>query len=260
MTTCHKYSNILIVAKCHNYYFCGMDIRNFVEEGGKNYLPNLSIDHVIMGYEEEKLKCLLLRFGDKWALPGGFVQRSETVEQATLRILRERTGLEKPFLRFLSVFGNEDRKFTEQWKEITKAFGIPWKDTYWINDRFVTLANYSLVNSNAITPEAGWGIDEIAWIDFDHLPAMWMDHTSIASFARNQLKADIQKETIAYHLLPSEFTMPQLHQLHQVILKEKIDRSRFQKKMLSTELFERLPHLQKETPGRNPYLYRWKNN
>jgi hypothetical protein len=49
--------------------------------------------------------------------------------------------------------------------------------------------------------------------------------------------------------------MPELHQLHQTILGEKIDRSRFQKKMLSTGLFERLPKRKKESPGRNPYQY-----
>jgi hypothetical protein len=49
--------------------------------------------------------------------------------------------------------------------------------------------------------------------------------------------------------------MPELHQLHQAILEEKLDRSRFQKKMLATGMFERLPKLQKDSPGSNPYLY-----
>ena len=47
-------------------------------------------------------------------------------------------------------------------------------------------------------------------------------------------------------------------QLHQAILEEPLDRSRFQKKMLATGLFERLPKRQKDSPGRNPYQYRVK--
>ncbi|UZR97391.1 NUDIX hydrolase [Chondrinema litorale] len=107
-------------------------------------------------------------------------------------------------------------------------------------------------------PVAGEYHDEIAWFDFADLPEMWMDHKSIAMEARNRLKDDIKREHIVYNLLPKQFTMPDLHQLHQDILEQEVERSRFQKKMLGTGIFERLPKLQKETPGRNPYLYRIK--
>ncbi|HBT09399.1 MAG TPA: NUDIX hydrolase, partial [Leeuwenhoekiella sp.] len=69
------------------------------------------------------------------------------------------------------------------------------------------------------------------------------------------LKEEVGLEHLSYNLLPEKFTMPQLHQLHQHILEENIDRSRFQKKMLASGLFKRLPKLKKDTPGRNPYLY-----
>ena len=93
---------------------------------------------------------------------------------------------------------------------------------------------------------------------FAVLPKMWMDHKSIVNTARQRLKEDIPHEQMTYNLLPKKFTMPELHQLHQVILEKKIDRSRFQKKMLATGMFERLPKLEKSTPGRNPYQYRVK--
>ena len=70
------------------------------------------------------------------------------------------------------------------------------------------------------------------------------------------MKADIKGGHTCHQLLSEKFTMPELHQLHQYILDEELDRSRFQKKMLSIEKFERLPKLQKGTPGRNPFLYR----
>ena len=76
--------------------------------------------------------------------------------------------------------------------------------------------------------------------------------------ARLSLREDIRHEQITFNLLPDTFTMPELHQLHQTILQEPLDRSRFQKKMLATGLFERLPQRQKDSPGRNPYQYRVK--
>lgn len=235
-----------------------MDIQEFLTKGNNYFLPNLSIDHVIIGYKDDRLKCLLLQVGEKWLLPGGFVEKNESVDHAAIRILKERTSLVDPYLKFLAVFGHKDRQFTDQWKQFLEKTGIPWSDDYWVNARFVTLAYYSLVNINEVDPEAGPGHEAVSWFSFDQLPDMWMDHQSIVMHARNQLKDDIKHEQISYNLLPTEFTMPELLQLHQIILEENLDRSRFQKKMLSTGIFERLPERYKETPGRNPFQYRVK--
>jgi len=228
------------------------------ERGATHFLPNLSVDIVIIGYQEGVLKGLLLKIGDKWLLPGGYIGRKESVDEAASRILRERTGLEAPHLKFLSVFGDKDRRFREQWKAFAARAGLPWKEEYWVNDRFVTLAYYSLVHIEEIRPQAGEFDEAIGWFPLDALPAMWMDHQAIVLGARNRLKQDIRHEQVTFNLLPDTFTMPELHQLHQAILEEPLDRSRFQKKMLATGLFERLPKRQKESPGRNPYQYRVK--
>ncbi|MEQ8474060.1 MAG: NUDIX domain-containing protein [Marinoscillum sp.] len=235
-----------------------MNIKEFLSAGGQQFLPNLSIDHVIIGYKNDQLKCLLLQIGEKWLLPGGFVKKDESVDQAAIRILKERTNLENPHLKFLSVFGDRDRQFANHWKQLLKKFEIPWRKDYWMNDRFVTLAFYSLVNIDEVDPQAGSGHDAVSWFSFDQLPDIWMDHQSIMMKARNRLKEDIKQEQITYNLLPNQFTMPELHKLYQIVLEEELDRSRFQKKMLSSGKFERLPKKIKESPGRNPYQYRLK--
>ncbi|WP_168731216.1 NUDIX hydrolase [Robertkochia marina] len=237
-----------------------MDIRSFFEYGHEEYLPHLSSDVVVIGYAEEKLKCLLLRIGARWLLPGGFIKLDESVEEAASRILTERTGLNDPHLKFLSVFGKSERNFAEEWKEHLEKFGVSWKQDLWINKRFVSLAYYSLVNIPDTHPVTGPLDEAFGWFDLDELPPMWMDHRDIALMARHKLRSDIRKDLVTHHLLPRHFTMPQLHQLHQVILNKDLDRSRFQKQMLATGFFERLPKLQKETRGRNPYQYRIKEN
>lgn len=235
-----------------------MEIKEILEHGGDHFLPNLSLDHIIIGYQEGALKCLLLRIGDKWALPGGYVGIEESVEDAAQRTLMFRTGLKNPHLKFLAVFGDKDRQFDQEFKQYFIDKGLPWRDDYWINNRFVTLAFYSLVDIENTHPVPG-DFDEAAeWFNFDELPAMWLDHKSIVKTARQRLKEDIKLEQVTYNLLPEDFTMPQLHQLHQTILGETLDRSRFQKKMIATGIFERLPQLKKESPGRNPYQYRLK--
>lgn len=236
-----------------------METKEFLEHGAHYFLPNLSIDLVIIGYQDNRLKCLLLKFGDKWLLPGGYIKVDESVDSAATRILMERTCLEQPHLKFMSVFGNKERKFTDEFKQFFKKNNLPWQDDYWINNRFVSLAFYSLVDIDNTHPEpSGNFMEAVKWFRFDDLPEMWLDHECIAKTARDRLKADIKYEQVTYKLLPRDFTMPQLHQLYQTILEEKLDRSRFQKKMLATGMFERLPQLKKESPGRNPYQYRLK--
>lgn len=233
-------------------------MQDIIEKGDQYFLPNLSIDLVIIGYEEGQVKCLLLQIGDQWVLPGGYIGLKESVDAAAKRILKSRTNLDEPHLKFLSVFGDKDRKFEQEFKAFFEKRGIPWKENAWIFNRFVTLAFYSLIDIETADPVPGEFDDHIQWHAIKDLPEMGLDHASIIDAAYEKLKQDIRSEPITYNLLPDSFTMPQLHELHQEIIGEKLDRSRFQKKMLSSGLFERLPLLKKETPGRKPYQYRVK--
>jgi ADP-ribose pyrophosphatase YjhB (NUDIX family) len=235
-----------------------MELENILEYGAEHFLPNLSIDLVIIGYKDGKLKCLLLNVANKWVLPGGHIKVEESVDKSVQRILKERTALEKPHFKFLSVFGEANRNFSDEFKSYFEQKGLPWKKDLWLAQRFVTLAYYSLVNMDQLDPKPGEFDQAVDWFNFDHLPDIGLDHESIILKARNRIKEDILREQLTYNLLPSEFTMPQLHRLHETILSEKLDRSRFQKKMLATGQFERLPKIKKDSPGSNPYQYRLK--
>jgi len=236
-----------------------MDLQKFLDESAGKYLPNLSVDLVVIGYQGDRLKCLLLRIGEVWVLPGGHILMEESVEVAADRILKERTGLEKPHLKFLSVFGEPDRSFGDEFRQYFEERGLIWRKDHWMNSRFVSLGYYSLVNMDETHPVPGVFDEEVRWFDMEKLPQMGLDHATIVQTARNRLKDDIRREQLTYNLLPSPFTMPELHRLHQVILEEELDRSRFQKQMLATDRFERLPQLKKESRGRSPYRYRVKD-
>ena len=237
-----------------------MDFQEILEQGNNSFLPNLSIDMVIIGYKGNVLKCLLLKIGKKWLLPGGYIRLDQSIDEAAQNILKQRTGLENSYLKFLAVFGDKNRQFKNVLKEFFEKTEMEWREDYWFNNRFVSLAYYSLVNIDKTHPSVNHFDEAFAWFDFDELPEMWMDHKSIVNTARERLKEDIRQEQMTYNLLPKEFTMPELYKLHQVILEENIERSRFQKKMLATGMFERLPELQKSTPGRNPYQYQVKTD
>jgi len=237
-----------------------MHVLDFLKDGDKYFLPHMSIDIVIIGYEHHRLKCLLLQIGENWLLPGGYVGREESVDTAAQRILKERAGLEGHHLEFLSVFGDKDRSFGDQFREFSNRMGIPWKENYWVNSRFVSLVYYALIDIQKATPQGGPYVESFAWFDFDELPEMGLDHKQIATEARMKLKADPRIGQISHHLLSGPFTMPELHRLHETILDENLDRSRFYKKMLATGLFEQLPKKLIKSPGRNPYQYKVKTH
>jgi 8-oxo-dGTP diphosphatase len=75
----------------------------------KKDAPRITVDAIIdMG---AGMIVLLERANDPqgWALPGGFVEYGETVEQALLREVKEETGLEVEILRQFHTYSAPDR-------------------------------------------------------------------------------------------------------------------------------------------------------
>ncbi|MEL6866294.1 MAG: NUDIX domain-containing protein [Bacteroidota bacterium] len=235
-----------------------MDIQAYINQGADHYLPHLSIDIVIIGFKEGKLKVLLLELNGLWGLPGGHIGKMESTTEAALRILKDRTGLTGQYLKPFQVFGDKDRTFALEIKRLIESMGYEWEESLWLNKRFVSIAYYAFVDIDQVQPTAGILASACAWHDWDDLPQMALDHEDIIIGLQKRLKEDINLNLIAFNLLPTQFTMPQLHQVHEAILDKKLERSRFQKKMLSLGIFERLPKLNTDAPGRKPYLYQRK--
>ena len=73
--------------------------------------PLLAVD-VIIRCEEEIGKIVLIErrnFPFGWALPGGFVDYGESVENAAIREAKEETGLDVEIVKLLGVYSDPDR-------------------------------------------------------------------------------------------------------------------------------------------------------
>lgn len=73
--------------------------------------PKLMVDVVVLS---EDGRVLLIRRGSepfegRWALPGGFVEIGETVEEAAAREAEEETGLRVEMLRLVGVYSDPNR-------------------------------------------------------------------------------------------------------------------------------------------------------
>ncbi|RLF60873.1 MAG: ADP-ribose pyrophosphatase [Thermoplasmata archaeon] len=72
--------------------------------------PKLTVDGII---REDKKVLLIKRkkepFRNMWALPGGFVEYGERVEDAVKREVKEETGLDVKIKRLFGVYSDPDR-------------------------------------------------------------------------------------------------------------------------------------------------------
>ena len=236
------------------------ELKRLIEQGGSLFLPHLSVDVVIFGYEAGELKVLLLEMSDdRWMLPGGYIYKEESVDAAAKRLLLERTGLEQMHLKQFYAFGRPERSFSSEIKKLFADFSLPWRDDLWINNRFVSIGYYALVHLPETRPVAGMFARNVKWFGVDALPALLLDHQEIILKAKTEFQKDLKTYPVAYHLLPAKFTMPELHRVFETVMEKQMDRSRFQKKMFEYDVFQRLEERREGVPHRRPYLYMHKN-
>ena len=128
--------------------------------------PAVSVDMVVLRKVERGTEILLIQrkhdpFQGDWALPGGFVDMNETLEQAAERELAEETGLTA---RSVSQLG---------------AFSEVGRDP---RTRVISIAFRVLVDEDA-TAVAADDAAEVAWFPVNDLPGLAFDHDAIIELA-----------------------------------------------------------------------------
>ena len=222
------------------------------------YLPGHSVDCVIIGFEDQKLKILILKWqknNEVWGLPGGFILKNEHIENAAVRVLNERTGVKLPFLEQFKTFGDANRQSLDKEKHKIDIEGIPEKQKNWLNQRFITTGYLSLVDIAKCDPKPGLFSEEVRWAPLDDIPALMLDHDIIVKTAIKYLKNQINYLPFGINLLPEKFTMKDLQLLYEAILEKKLDRGNFQRKMLKLDIFIRHEKQLEGGAHKAPYLY-----
>jgi len=224
-------------------------------------IPGHSVDCVILGYRNGNLYVLLLEWKGTgiWGLPGGFIYRDEDMDCAAGRVLKERTGLDYPFLSQFHTFGDYGRRDPAQTPQLLETWDA--EDTRlrdWIIQRFITTGYFALVNIDACGPLKPDPLSsQCSWIPSRTLPLLAFDHKEIIHTAMEHLRRQVNYLPVGESLLPETFTMKDLQLLHEAILGKKLDRANFQRKMLKSELLIRGARKTGTGPHKAPYLYRF---
>ena len=203
--------------------------------------PSVTVDCVVFGFDEGDLKVLLIRrdldpHRGKWALPGGFVNMDEGLDDAALRELREETGIPKLYLEQLYTFG------------------APERDP---RGRVISVAYYALVKLADYRVTASTYASEVAWFAVSDAPSLAFDHDEILDTAIKRLKGKVRYQPIGFELLPTKFTLSQLQHVYEAILEQPLDKRNFRKKILGTEMLIELDEIEQDVAHRAARLYKF---
>ncbi|HEU5290872.1 MAG TPA: NUDIX domain-containing protein [Cyclobacteriaceae bacterium] len=233
-------------------------LEHFLKHGHEFTLQGISIDNVIFGFHEGQLKVLLLQsiYKNMWMLPGGFVNKTEHIDEAASRILKERTGLSAIYLQQFYTFGQPERANNQILVKFLQGLNKNYDKDNWALQRFVSVGYYALVEFAKVNPQHPGEISTASsWHDLDKLPELLMDHNQIISKALEELRLKINNQPIGYNLLPKEFTMKSLQSIYETILGRKLDRANFNRKMLSYGILDRKEKQYSGGAHKAPYLY-----
>ena len=231
-----------------------MDFKEIIINNSKKayeiYVPHISVDTVIFGFNGDQLKVLLLKmkFNQQWFLPGGYMKKEENLESAAIRVLRERTQLDKIFLQEFAVFSELNRS-----EETFKDF----PNDLWHKKRFISVGYYALINHKDVSPIGDELSESCDWIILDELESqnITMDHKQIIEKALNTLREQISYKPIGLNLLPEKFTLSELQKLYEAILGRTLNRGNFYRKIKNIGILKKLDEKRKGGAHKAPDLY-----
>ena len=242
------------------YYICFMPGKNQLTDivfDTKQFVPGHSVDCVVIAFDTEGLKVLVMKWTgpEMYCLPGGFIRVEEDLDKAAIRVLKERAGIDLPFLEPFSTFGRVDRRQGDTLSHNLNTLKLPESVMKWFEQRFITTGFLSLVDMDRCDPKPDMMSESIGWYGIHELPNMIYDHRSIVETAVRYVRNQINYLPIGITLLPEKFTMKELQHLYESILEKKLDRGNFQRKMLKLGIFIRHEKQLEGGAHKAPYLY-----
>ena len=201
--------------------------------------PAVTTDIVIFTIRQDELKVLLIKramppYQGEWALPGGFVNLDESLEEGARRELEEETGVSGVYLEQLYTFGKPDRDPRE---------------------RVITVAYYALIPTDTVEIRAATDAEGVSWFGMHELPDLAFDHQEILAMAHRRLVDKLDYSTIAFQFMPDQFTLSELQQVYELILGEPLDKRNFRKRILSLGLVRETGKERKAGAHRPAKLY-----
>lgn len=243
---------------------------------------SVTVDILVFAVSQtlDALKILLIRRNNHpyircWALPGGFVDIKESLEDAARRELEEETGLKDIYMEQLFTYGDPGRDprmrvisisymALIRESEAVVTAGDDAADACWFTIReqedtvelhgdngevlYYQVSKELVFNGSVSSVQESVHKPPDSGIAFDHEQAI---HTGIC-----RLRNKAEYTNILFGLMPQEFTLPELQRLYETVLGRQLYKANFRKKVSGyVEATGRKKN--QEGARRNPELYRF---
>jgi 8-oxo-dGTP diphosphatase len=206
----------------------------------------LTVDIVILTIRSGELRLLLVQRGNEpyvgeMALPGGFVDLDEGIDEAALRELSEETGIDGSRLHL----------------EQLRTYGEPGRDP---RGRVVSVA-YLAIAPDLPEPQADTDAVAAAWLPangvLDGRLRLAFDHERIVRDAIERARGRLEYTSLAAAFCDEPFTIADLRRVYEVVWNLSLDPGNFSRKVTRTEGFV-VPTGEQRVgdSGRPPALYR----
>jgi 8-oxo-dGTP diphosphatase len=194
---------------------------------------------------EKELHVLLVKrrrwpYENQWAIPGGFINMDESLEQAARRELEEETGVRDIYLEQLYTFG------------------APLRDP---RTRVISVAYVAIIRADAQKLRVSEESVDVCWFPVQRLPGqLAFDHDHILATALDRLRSKLEYTTLAFQLLPEVFSILELKHIYEQILGgDDLDKGNFYRKIKDSNVLEDTG-MRREGRGRPTTLYRFRHD
>ena len=241
--------------------------------------PSVTVDMLIFTVTDEEkknyrklpekvLRLLMIKRGDhpyigQWALPGGFVQMDESLNEAALRELKEETNIDKIYMEQLYTWGDvgrdpRTRVISASYMSLVDSSTLDIKASDDADDAKWFTVSCRLYQEQKTVTEKGYILQRLFKLslsnDEDNLSAIVkiirnvegkvtkverevvesngiaFDHAKIIEYGIERLRSKIEYTDIAFNLMPELFTLTELQQVYEVILDTELLKANFRRK------------------------------
>lgn len=247
-----------------------VDMVIFSAIDGEDKDPRRLPDKVLQILLVKKKRDLLLAKGDqseqgKWALPGGFVNYEETMDEAAIRKLKEETNLENVYMEQLYTWGRvypdlrrrvistsymalvdrekfivksgedaEDVRWFNVSSNVIKKVKIPTANGYILEKTFeIVVYNEDIeIKDHVIVKTIVEGhTSKIENTYVENENGLAFDHAKVIQYALDRMKNKVMYTDIAFSLMPELFTLTELQKVYEVLYSRELADAYFRKKV-----------------------------
>jgi len=276
-------------------------------DASKYERPSVTVDMLVFTVADEEadnyrklpnksLKVLLIKRGEhpfrgKWALPGGFVKMSESLDDAAYRELKEETNVDNLYLEQLYTWGDVNRD--PRTRVISTSYlalvdssslniqaGDDSAEAKWftvscklaqeqktVTDKGYVLTQHYALDLRSVTDTLSATVKIVKSVDRKvsivcrevvQSNSIAFDHAKIIHYGIERLRNKLEYTDIAFRLMPERFTLTQLQQVYETILDTELLKANFRRKI--ADMVTETNEFTKDAGHRPSKLYKYNPN